>query len=124
MQRNNLLVLRLFVGEILPSAVQPALAMKRRFPDWYKDRILCKFAKFVSNHLLRYSDVDIVPPIVHLELEANEIRQYGGRAGLSPYGGHSLTGFRSHNWESVGRSAVNRKKGSWGAHTGRCWDLG
>ena len=56
----------------------------------------------MPHHLLRDRHIIVDLPVMHLELEPDEIRQDRRAARLRFYRGCTLAGFGSDDWEAVG----------------------
>lgn len=64
-----------------------------------------KFSQLVSDHVLGYCDIIVLLAVVHLELQANKVRQDGRRARLRLDWGLSLASLCARNGETFERLA-------------------
>jgi len=103
-----------------PVAVHPSLVLaKGRRIDLRRE-----LSKFVPDHVLRHRELVINFPIMHLKLQADEVRQDGCGARLSFYRNKLLAYLRPYDWKAGGRIVlVERVVMKDGAPTGRYWDL-
>lgn len=74
-----------------------------------------KLAELMAHHLLGNGHVMINLAVVHLELEADKVRQDGSRPRLCPNGRDPLSRFRAHDWESRQGQVVRAflRSGGW-----------
>jgi hypothetical protein len=80
--------------------------MPYRVYDPNKYNIRSKFSQFPSDHILSYREIDIIFSIVYLELQIDEVWEYGSRACLRLDRRYFLSGFRSYDRESAIHLAI------------------
>lgn len=127
LQQQNprcLFVLRLLVREPLPRAIShtpSALLTPSLYSTSYSPQdhhLRRKFSQLVSHHILRYQDVVIRLPIVHLKLQPHEIRQDGRGPRLRFDGWRALAWLGTDDGEAVSRCMLGD------VCVGVVWELG